>query len=126
MRLLLSLDDRAQGRRQPSDDTKKALSILWATQITEGDHKGSWEWLNFGLEPWESKDSRFLGATVAAIAVGAAPGNGVASTDRDSRERDRLPARLPEDALRRPKPAQSGWLLWASSSLDGSLDLGAT
>ena len=59
--LLLSLDDRSQGRQQPSDDTKKALSILWATQITEGEHKGSWEWLNFGLEPWESKDSRLPG-----------------------------------------------------------------
>jgi len=38
------------------------------TQIADGEHKGSWEWLNFGLEPWESGESRYLGATVAAIA----------------------------------------------------------
>ena len=38
--LLLSLDDRFQGRQQPSDDTKKALAILWATQITDGPAQG--------------------------------------------------------------------------------------
>ena len=37
--LLLARDDRFQGRQEPSDDTKKALSILWATQITEGERQ---------------------------------------------------------------------------------------
>ena len=120
--LLLSLDDRAQGRRQPSDATKKAVSILWATQITEGDHKGSWEWLNFGLEPWESKDSRFLGATIAAIAVGATPGDGVASTDPDTRKRvDALRGYLDSHYAAQNLHNQA-WLLWASSGLDGLLN----
>jgi len=116
--LLLSLDDRLQGRPEPSADTKKALSILWATQITEGKHKGSWEWLNFGMEPWESKNSPFMGASLAAIAVGAAPGNGLAGTDGGSRERlDSL-----RDYLTKHFGSQNlhnrVWLLWASASMD--------
>ena len=57
--ILTGLDDRFEGRPQPGADTKKALSILWATQVTTGEHKGSWDWLNFGLEPWESTSSRY-------------------------------------------------------------------
>ena len=120
--LLLSLDDRLQGRREPSDATKKALTILWATQITEGQHKGSWEWLNFGLEPWESTDARYLGATVAAIAIGAAPGGVLAGNEADS------PKRLGSlrDYLKKYYATQNlhnrAWLLWASSGLDGLLN----
>jgi len=119
--LILSLDDRSQGRTEPSADTKKALAILWATQINEGQHKGSWEWLNFGLEPWESTEARFLGACLAAIAVGAAPGNGLANTDGGSRERlDCL-----RDYLKKNLGSQNlhnrAWMLWASAIMDGLL-----
>jgi squalene-hopene/tetraprenyl-beta-curcumene cyclase len=119
--LLLSLDDRSEGRPKPSDATKKALSILWSTQITQGEHKGSWEWLNFGLEPWESKDSRYLGATVAAIAIGAAPGNAITGIEGDSRDRmislrNYLKANYASQNLH-----NRAWLLWASSGMDGLL-----
>jgi len=116
--LILSFDDRLQGRRQASDDTKKALAILWATQITQGKHKGSWEWLNFGTEPWESEGARYLGASLAAIAVGSTPGNGLLGTDGDSHER--------LDSLRNYLKQQFGsqnlhnriWMLWAAASMD--------
>jgi len=116
--LILSFDDRLQGRQELSDHTKKALSILWATQITQGEHKGSWEWLNFGTEPWESKESRFLGASLAAIAVSSAPGNGLAGTDGGSQERlDSL-----RNYLRKHFGAQNlhnrVWMLWASATMD--------
>ena len=119
--LVLSLDDRFQGRQEPSDDTKKALSILWATQITEGQHKGSWEWLNFGMEPWESKESRYLGAALAAIAVGSAPGNGLRPATKARKERlDSL-----RDYLKKHFGSQNlhnrVWMLWASASMDGLL-----
>jgi len=119
--LVLARDDRFQGRPEPSEDTKKALSILWATQITRGEHKGSWEWLNFGLEPWESVGARYLGASIAAIAVGTAPGDVVASPGGESKERlDSL-----RDYLRKNYASQNlhnrVWMLWASSSLDGLL-----
>ena len=119
--LLLVFDDCLEGRRQPSDDTKNALSILWATQITEGVHKGTWEWLNFGLEPWESTEARFLGASVAAIAIGTASANGLANTEGDSRERlDFL-----RNYLKKNYGAQNlhnrTWMLWASATMDGLL-----
>jgi squalene-hopene/tetraprenyl-beta-curcumene cyclase len=119
--LLLSLDDRFEGRQQPGDDTKKAFSILWATQITDGQEKGSWEWLNFGLQPWESADSRYLGATVAAIAIGAAPMNGLAGDERAARERvESLRAYLTSHFATQNLHNRV-WLLWASSGLDGLL-----
>jgi squalene-hopene/tetraprenyl-beta-curcumene cyclase len=120
--LLLSLDDHVQGRREPSDTTKKALSILWATQITEGQHKGSWEWLNFGLEPWESTDARYLGATVAAIAIGAAPGGGLAGNEANSPKRHGSLRNYLKKHYATQNLHNRAWLLWASSGLDGLLD----
>ncbi len=119
--LLLSLDDRSKGLREPSDTTKKALSILWATQITQGENKGSWEWLNFGLEPWESKDSRYLGATIAAIAIGAAAEDGNAGIEGDSRERlDSVRTYLKANYASQNLHNRA-WLLWASTGMDGLL-----
>ena len=119
--LILSLDDQFEGRKQPSDATNKAFSILWATQISDGEHKGSWDWLNFGLEPWESTSARYLGASVAAIAVGATPGNARDGHERDSRERlDWL-----RTYLKKHYAAQNlhnrVWLLWAAANMEGLL-----
>ena len=119
--LILSLDDRSRGRVQPSDDTRKALSILWATQLKSGEHKGSWEWLNFGLEPWESTGARYLGASVAAIAVGATPANAPATKQTDTRERlDSLRTYLKEH-YDNQNLHNRVWLLWASVNMDGLL-----
>jgi squalene-hopene/tetraprenyl-beta-curcumene cyclase len=119
--LVLSRDDRFQGRQEPSEETKKALSILWATQITQGQHKGSWEWINFGMDPWEGVSSRYFGASLAAIAVGTAPGNVLGSTGGDSNERlnslrDYLKKKYESENLH-----NRVWMLWASSSLEGLL-----
>jgi squalene-hopene/tetraprenyl-beta-curcumene cyclase len=119
--LLLARDDRFHDRREPSDDTKKALSILWATQIADGERKGSWEWINFGMEPWESDNSPYLGAALAAIAVSSAPGYLQASTCGDARRQiESLRA-----YLKRSFPSQNlhnrVWLLWASAGMDGLL-----
>jgi hypothetical protein len=116
--LILAFDDRLQGRPEPSKYTQKALSILWDTQVVQGPHQGSWEWLNFGMEPWESDNSRFLGAAIAAIAVGSVPGNVVTNSEGDSR------ARL--EALRTYLTKQYGsqnlhnrvWMLWAATGMD--------
>jgi squalene-hopene/tetraprenyl-beta-curcumene cyclase len=114
--LLLSLDDRSAGRQQASGDTNKALAILWANQISKGEDKGSWDWLNFGLEPWEATGARYLGATVAAIAIGAAPGN-----ERDAREGlDSLRSYLTSHYAKQNLHNRI-WLLWASAGLDGLL-----
>ncbi len=72
--LILARNDATQGRSAPGDTTQTALKHLWTTQTTSGSDAGSWDWLNFGLNPWESDDSRPFGAALAAIAVSTAPG----------------------------------------------------
>src|SRR5262249_48132078 len=40
---------------------------MWSTQ----NGRGSWDWLDFGLRPWELK-AEYYGAALAAVAVGSA------------------------------------------------------
>jgi hypothetical protein len=71
---LLALDDKATGQKEATAATSAAFTNLWATQLKEGKNRGSWDWLEFALEPWESPGSRYYGAAVAALATGTAPG----------------------------------------------------
>jgi squalene-hopene/tetraprenyl-beta-curcumene cyclase len=59
--------------RYDSSDAKLALDNMWAEQIQSGKDRGSWAWLQFHNAPWEG-DSQFYGSTLAALAVGIAPG----------------------------------------------------
>ncbi len=45
------------------------LTRMWQTQRDDG----AWDWLDVGLEPFESIDSAYQGAAFAALAVGLAP-----------------------------------------------------
>jgi squalene-hopene/tetraprenyl-beta-curcumene cyclase len=115
--LILSRRDAATGTL--SDDSRQAFANMWPLQFRSGDLKGAWAWLNFKLEPWESTGSAYFGATLAAIAVGDAPGGYAA----DSTIRDRV------DALRAflQHNADTTHLfnramaLWASGELSGVL-----
>jgi len=64
--LVLASADAEQNRRDPSEPTRKALRRMWETQRSDG----AWDWLDFGLEPFESADAAYYGATLAALAVG--------------------------------------------------------
>src|SRR5262245_37219754 len=75
--LVLARRDAPTGRA--SADLRAALGYMWALQMKTGPNSGAWTWLNFGYEPWESPNSPYLGASLAALAVGAAP-EGYAST----------------------------------------------
>ncbi len=81
--LLLSLNDRRLGLPAPSDSTREALHNLWGKQQVDGPDAGSWNWLDFGLRPWEASESRYYGAALAAIAVGSAPGYLNAKSDSE-------------------------------------------
>jgi squalene-hopene/tetraprenyl-beta-curcumene cyclase len=70
--LVLTANDRRSGSLSP--DTRQALDNMWAEQLKSGEAKGAWAWLQFHNSPWEG-DSQYYGATLAAIAVGSAPGN---------------------------------------------------
>lgn len=56
-----------------SADTQQALDIMWAQQLKSGDKAGAWPWFSLGNEPWESPDSQYWGATLAAVAIGTVP-----------------------------------------------------
>ena len=120
--LVLAFDDRRRGLQTPGDSTREALRHLWATQRVDGPEQGSWNWLEFGQQPWESGEVRYyFGATLAAIAVGTAPGYLEAKDD------PKLGQSL--DRLRRYIRARTDqqhlhnliWTLWASTAVDGLL-----
>lgn len=56
-----------------SGEATAALGYMWALQMKTGPNNGAWTWLNFQYEPWESPNSPYLGAALAALAVGEAP-----------------------------------------------------
>jgi squalene-hopene/tetraprenyl-beta-curcumene cyclase len=56
-----------------SEDTRTALGVMWSLQMKTGPNNGAWTWLNFNYEPWESPNSPYFGASIAALAVGSAP-----------------------------------------------------
>ncbi len=64
-----------------SADSRTALATMWALQMKTGPQSGAWTWLNFGYEPWESPNSPYFGASIAAIAIGSAPDDYAASPD---------------------------------------------
>ena len=69
--LVLSRRDAQSGKL--TEDTRTALSVMWSLQMKTGPETGAWTWLNFRMEPWESPNSPYFGASMAALAVGSAP-----------------------------------------------------
>ena len=67
--LILARADAEQKRQDASEPTRKALRRLWETQRSDG----AWDWLDAGLEPFESVDAAYYGAALAALAIGTAP-----------------------------------------------------
>jgi squalene-hopene/tetraprenyl-beta-curcumene cyclase len=116
--LVLASND-AQGGKL-SDDTRMALNNMWTLQLTEGDGKGAWSWLQFGMEPWEANDSQYFGAALAALATGTAP------EDYRSSSGIKTNVNSLRDYLNRNAGKQSMMnrvvLLWASAKVPGLLD----
>jgi len=116
--LILASSDAQNG--QLSNDTRTALGNMWSEQQTTGGKKGAWLWLRFANEPWEADDSDYYGTTLAAIAVGMAPGNYRAKPEIQNN------LRLLGEFLNRECAAQStinrAVLLWASAKVPGLLE----
>jgi squalene-hopene/tetraprenyl-beta-curcumene cyclase len=100
-----------------NDDTRLALKNMWSLQLTTGEKKGAFIWLNFHNEPWEADDSQFWGATLAALAVG--------STSQEYQASVRDNVKLLSEYLQREAAGQSllnrTVLLWASAKMPGLL-----
>jgi squalene-hopene/tetraprenyl-beta-curcumene cyclase len=103
-----------------AEDTRAALDNMWALQQTTGDQAGAWPWLQFGLSPWEGRDSQYYGAALAALAVGTAPENYRSSAAIQNN------LELLRAYLHREYSGQSLSnrlvLLWASTRLSGILE----
>jgi squalene-hopene/tetraprenyl-beta-curcumene cyclase len=101
-----------------SPDARLALDNMWGQQLKTGEAQGAWSWLQFHNSPWEG-DSQYYGATLAAIAVGGAPG----SYRSSPAIQDGL--QLLRDYLTRERESQillhRVMLLWASARMPGLL-----
>lgn len=116
--LILSSRDTQSG--QLSNDAHTAFENMWAEQQITGKQKGAWLWLRFKNEPWEADDSDYFGATLAAVAIGIAPGNYRATPEVQPR------LKLLREYLNREFAAQTtinrALLLWAAAKLPGLLE----
>src|SRR5438034_11400143 len=90
--LILARADAEHHRRDASEPTRKALRHLWETQRSDG----AWDWLDFGLEPFESVDATYYGATLAAMAIGTVPASALSQAAEAAAGTKRLRAYLTE------------------------------
>ena len=116
---LLTSHDLDTGAKVPGALTQQAVTRLWTVQRADG----AWDWLNFGLEPYETSDAVFHGATLAAMAAGA-PTGAAASRDAAGKAgveklRGYLRANVASQRL-----FNRAWALLASSRLTGVLTSG--
>ncbi|MGA8598962.1 MAG: hypothetical protein WB676_29960 [Bryobacteraceae bacterium] len=113
--ILASADARSG---QPSPEARLGLDNMWAQQLTSGEAKGAWNWLQFHNSPWEG-DSQYYGAALAAIAIGSEPGNYRSSPDIQNG------LKLLSGYLQREQESQilinRVVLLWASAKIPGLL-----
>src|SRR5215472_16900529 len=116
--LILSSRDAQSG--QLSNDAHTAFENMFAEQQIAGKQKGAWLWLRFKNEPWEADDSDYFGATLAAVAIGIAPGNYRATPEVQTRRK------LLREYLDREFAVQTTinrvLLLWAAAKLPGLLE----
>jgi len=116
--LILSSRDAQSG--QLSNDARTAFENMWAEQQTAGKQQGAWFWLRFKNEPWEADDSDYFGATLAAVAIGIAPGNYRATPEVQTS------LNLLREYLNREFAVQTTinrvLLLWAAAKLRGLLE----
>jgi len=115
--VVLAFHDSQTG--ELSDDTRAAFKNMWALQQTAGSDQGAWLWQKFRLSPWESSDSPYFGATLAALAVGIAPGNYRSSADIQGNLAS-LQKYLDREYSEQPLLNRIG-LLWASTKWRGLL-----
>jgi squalene-hopene/tetraprenyl-beta-curcumene cyclase len=109
--IALAFHDRQSGRGlHPA--TRAALDRMWTIQKPTGE----WNWIKCNWPPLEHDD--YYGATLAALAVGVAPGD-YAKTDAAKAGIEKLRAYFKKTPA--PDLHHKAMLLWASTKLDGLL-----
>jgi squalene-hopene/tetraprenyl-beta-curcumene cyclase len=105
----LSMSDLGKGGTL-SESSKKALDKMWAQQGTDG----SWAWLEFGLEPWETRND--FGVGIAALVAGRIPAD-VQNEAGITKIKTYVGKKLSAMALH-----DKAVVLWASGTMSGLLD----
>jgi squalene-hopene/tetraprenyl-beta-curcumene cyclase len=104
---------------QEKPASRQAWDRLWSMQLHEGAAKGSWPWFDFNTDPYETADSGFFGASLAALAISA--------TTPEYQARPEIKERIGELTayLRTATPAQPLHnrllLLWAAAKLPAAV-----
>jgi squalene-hopene/tetraprenyl-beta-curcumene cyclase len=101
-----------------SADARLALNNMWALQIKARDMNGPWAWLQFHNAPFEG-DSQFYGNSLAAIAIGSAPGN--YQSEPEIQNGIKLLSAWLVKNMDAQTPLDRVVLLWASAKLNGLL-----
>lgn len=114
--LILTWNDARTGTL--SADSRLALDNMWALQLRTGDMKGSWAWLQFHNAPWEG-DSQYYGTTLAALAIGSAPGD--YQSEPGIQPNLKLLRSWLVNGMDAQTPLDRVVLLWASTKLHGLL-----
>lgn len=113
---VLTMNDSNVKASQPSATTKAAMARLWEVQRADG----AFDWLNFGLEPYEVPDAAFHGATLAAMSAGSATGMAASATEAGKAGRERL-IRYLNSNVSSQRLFNRAWALIAASRLDAVL-----
>ena len=107
----------AFGRPGAGDEaTRQAMARLWEVQRPDG----AWDWLNFGLEPYEANDAVFHGATLAALAAGSESGMAASRDAAGQAGVERLRGYLRTN-VGSQRLFNRAWALLAASRLPGTL-----
>jgi squalene-hopene/tetraprenyl-beta-curcumene cyclase len=114
--LILVSHDVPTGHLSP--DARLALDNMWALQIKAADMNGAWAWLQFHNAPFEG-DSQFYGNSLAAIAIGSAPGN--YQSEPAIQNGIKLLSGWLIKNMDKQTPLDRVMLLWASAKLHGLL-----
>jgi squalene-hopene/tetraprenyl-beta-curcumene cyclase len=113
--VLIGLDDDAvPPERQQL--VAAAMARMWDVQRSDG----AWDWLDFGLEPYEAPDAVFQGATMAAIAAGSPAGRQTGNSEAARAGIERLRGYL-RSQVTEQRAFNRAWMLLAAARLDGLL-----
>ena len=100
----------------PDPHIQAAMTRLWQAQRPDG----AWDWLEFGLEPYEAPDAVYYGATLAALAADSASGRRASNDANGQAGVERLQRYL-RSSFASQRLFNKAWALLAASRLDGVL-----
>ena len=100
-----------------SDATiRTAMTRMWDAQRFDG----VWDWLDFGLEPYETPDAAFYGAAAAALAAGSPAGQRASTSATAKAGIERL-RRYFHSSIASQRLFNRTWALIAAARLEGVL-----